>query len=141
MTTLARQEVTQPEETLVSWVEAPASEHDPKVEDYLDGDRYVIRADVPGVDPDRDIQLTLKDGVLRLCGERRAESQNRRRAEIRHGRFERSIRVPLGTRPETIEAEYSDGVLTISLPAVASSEHQLIPVTRPGSSPPVIPSS
>ena len=141
MSTLAPDEVTPSVDDITSWVDPPASEHDPKVEDYLDGDRYVVRADVPGVDPDRDIQVTPKDGVLRLRGERRAEKHHRRRAEIRYGRFERTITIPLGTRPETITAEYRDGVLTISLPAVVASEQQPIPVTRPEPAPRVPPAS
>ena len=135
MTTLARNELTPSEDDLTSWVTPPASEHDPTVEDYVEGDQYVVRADLPGIDPDRDLELTLKDGVLRLAGERRAEGHHRRRAEIRYGTFERTVTVPLGTRPEVVRAEYGDGVLTISLPAVVASEQQPIPVTRTDAAP------
>jgi HSP20 family protein len=135
MTTVAIHDTPPPENDLTSWVDAPASEHDPKVEDYLDGDRCVIRADLPGIDPDRDLQLTLEDGVLRVCGERRAEPHRRRRAEIRYGRFERTVTLPPGVRPEAITAEYVDGVLTISLPAVVTSVPQPIRVVRPECAP------
>ena len=117
---------------LMSWMGAAASQSDLKVEDYIEGDRHIIRADIPGVDPDRDIHLSVEGGMLHLRGERRAEEHDRYHTEIRYGSFERLMTLPRGTKPEDITAEYADGVLTVFAPtaAAASEQQQTIPITR-----------
>ncbi len=132
MTTLVHRDGPSLVSDLMSWMGAAASQSDLKVEDYIEGDRHIIRADIPGVDPDRDIHLSVEGGMLRLRAERRAEEHDRYHTEIRYGSFERLITLPRGTKPEDITAEYADGVLTVSAPtaAAASEQQQTIPITR-----------
>ena len=132
MTTLVHRDGPSLVSDLMSWMGAATAQSDLKVEDYFEGDRHIIRADIPGVDPDRDIQLSVEGGMLRLRGERRAEEHDRYHTEIRYGSFERLITLPRGTKPEDITAEYADGVLTVSAPtaAAASEQQQSIPITR-----------
>jgi HSP20 family protein len=113
-----------------NWFGAAAPEPQIRLEEYVEGDRYVIRADIPGVDPEKDLEVTVEGNMLRLHGERREEKHDRRRTEIRYGTFERVLTLPLGTKPDDIQADYVDGVLIVSAPATHSAEPQAIPVTH-----------
>src|SRR4051794_34356251 len=92
-----------------------------KVEEVLDDEQLVIRADLPGVDPDKDIEVTVSDGILSIRAERRVSSEKKLergyRSEVRYGSFLRHLRLPPGTRPEVVSATYRDGVLEVRLPA------------------------
>jgi HSP20 family protein len=130
MTALTHREGTSLLNELVNWMGSATTEPDIRIEEYVDGDRHVIRADMPGVDPNKDIQLTVDGAVLHLRGERRAEKHDEHRTELRYGSFERLITLPRGTRPEDVTAEYTDGVLTVSMPSSSTEEARVIPVTH-----------
>ena len=115
---------------LMSWFGTVPMQPEIKVDEYQEGERRIVRADLPGVDPDKDISVTVYDGLLRLHGVRRAEEHDRYRTEIRYGSFERVLSLPAGTKPEDVTAEYANGVLTVSLPAPAPVEPKAIPVTH-----------
>ena len=115
---------------LMSWFGNVPMQPEIKVEEYQEGERRIVRADLPGVDPDKDISVTVDDGLLRLHGERRAEEHYRYRTEIRYGSFERVLSLPAGTKPEDVTAEYADGVLTVSMPLATSTAPKQIPVTH-----------
>ncbi len=115
---------------LMSWLDGVPTQHEIRVEEFQEGERRIIRADLPGVDPDADIAVTVDDGLLRLHGQRRAEEHDKYRTEIRYGSFERVLTLPAGAKPEDITAEYADGVLTVSMPAATRAAPQKIPVTH-----------
>ena len=91
-----------------------------KVEEFMDNDALVVRADLPGVDPDHDIEITVQDGTLRIQGQRREERKTEekdvRRSEVRYGSFTRTLPLPSGTSENDIKATYKDGVLEVRLP-------------------------
>jgi HSP20 family protein len=94
---------------------------DIKVEEYVEGDQLVIRAELPGVDPDRDIDVSVDNGVLTISAERRESSREKFgdrgfHSEFRYGSFVRQVRLPAGTSPEVVSATYKDGVLEIRMP-------------------------
>lgn len=80
--------------------------------------QFVIQADLPGFKKD-DVDVTFQDGVLTLTGERKREEkkegENFHFVERRVGRFARSIRLPDGLKPDTVDASLKDGVLTITV--------------------------
>jgi len=84
-----------------------------------EGEHYVLRADVPGVE-EKDLSIEVEGGVLTVSGERRAEYAERKdgyyRIERASGRFSRSLTLPEGIDPERIEASYEGGVLEVSIP-------------------------
>lgn len=89
----------------------------PSVE-IADSDNAIhITAEMPGLD-DKDIELSLEDGVLTLKGEKRSETEDKdkRFSERFYGRFER--RIPLGAEIEedSVRADFKNGVLTVTLP-------------------------
>jgi HSP20 family protein len=88
--------------------------------DVIDGEKSInVKADLPGLDQ-KDIELTIENGVLTISGqkseEKRDETKNYLVSERRFGSFVRSIRLPIGIRHEDISAEFKDGVLSVEIP-------------------------
>ena len=81
--------------------------------------RFVLFADIPGVDP-KDIEITMDNGVLTIKGERALESEEERagyrRMERARGTFHRRFSLPETADAERITARSSHGVLTIDIP-------------------------
>jgi len=106
--------------------------HPIRIEDRLEDDRYVIRAELPGVDPDKDVEITVDQGVLSVAAERREQSSEKGRSEFRYGSFRRSVTLPPGAQEEAVRARYSDGILEVSVPVAASgSKPRTVSVSRP----------
>ncbi|MDP3967815.1 MAG: Hsp20/alpha crystallin family protein [Nocardioides sp.] len=105
-------------------------EPDVRLEEFMEDGRYVVRADLPGIDPEKDIEVSVDRGMLRLHGERRTEKHDAHRSEIRYGSIERVLRLPEGVGPDDVEATYQRGVLTITLPAAPAGEPRKIPVAQ-----------
>jgi len=85
-------------------------------------DHLVLRADLPGVDRD-DIEIEVKDGVLTVSGERKAQHEEKRegyhRVERSFGRFSRSLELPKGVEPDSVSASFDRGVLEVRMPKPA----------------------
>jgi HSP20 family protein len=83
-------------------------------------DKYVIKADLPGVEK-KDIDVKLENGVLSIRGEKNVEKETGKdtrhhRRERFHGTFARSFTLPDAVRAEAVDASYRDGVLTLHIP-------------------------
>lgn len=103
------------------------------VEEFVEDGRHVVRADIPGVDPEKDLTVTVEDGYLVIHGERREEQHDQHRSEVRHGSFSRRIALPRGCTGEDVKATYAQGVLTVSLPVDGETPEPLkIPIARSG---------
>ena len=80
---------------------------------------FVLRADLPGVSED-DVNIELEDRVLTISGERKAEHEERKegyyRVERSSGAFTRTLTLPEGVDPETINATFANGVLEVRIP-------------------------
>ncbi len=89
-----------------------------------EGNRIVIEADLPGID-EKDVQVTLNDGVLTIKGERKSEHEEKKDAyhiaERSFGRFERSLRLPQTIDENAIEATFEKGVLHVVAPKRADA--------------------
>ncbi|GAB2449668.1 hypothetical protein GCM10027062_33610 [Nocardioides hungaricus] len=114
---------------VMTWLGAE-TEPEVRVEEWIEDGRRIIRADIPGVDPQEDIELTVDGSTLHLRGQRREEEHDEYHTELRYGSFERLIALPPGTTPEDVRASYADGVLTVSLPARTRPAPTRIPVTH-----------
>jgi HSP20 family protein len=112
MSTMPRfRAVTSPFDLMgLSWLFGP----DIKIEERLDGDRYIIRAELPGLDPAKDVQIGLTAGELRLHVERKEEQIEKGHSEFRYGTFYRIIPLPSGVKADTLTARYVDGIVEIS---------------------------
>ena len=108
-----------------------------RVDEYREDDVQVIRAELPGIDPDKDVELTVTGGMLRINAERRTEEQTEEkgviRREMRYGSFTRSLPLAEGATDDDIDASYKNGVLEIRVPVaqpVARPEPKMIPVSH-----------
>jgi len=92
-----------------------------RVEEFVEGDTCVIRAELPGIDPDKDVEISVSDGIMHLQAVRRERSEDERpdgyRSEFRYGSLERRFRLPQGTTEKDIKATYHDGILEVRVPA------------------------
>ena len=91
-----------------------------RVDEYLDDDTRVVRAELPGIDPAEDVELTVTDGMLRIKAERRTESESEDkgylRHELHHGTYQRTLPLPEGVDEDAIAASYKNGILEIRIP-------------------------
>lgn len=91
----------------------------PLVDIKEEAERFVIHADLPGIDP-QDVEVMMDKGILTIKGERRSESseENERysRIERSYGTFHRRFALPDSADPEGIAASGHNGVLTITIP-------------------------
>ena len=106
-----------------------------RIEELRDGDDFVVRAELPGIDPERDVDLTIVDGVLRIAARREERKEEKDkdavRSEFRYGTFVRNIVLPRGVKEDDIKASYKDGILEIRIPGgTAKREAKKIPVAK-----------
>ncbi|MGW3046284.1 Hsp20/alpha crystallin family protein, partial [Kitasatospora sp. NPDC001159] len=99
-------------------------EHVIRVEESEEDGAFVIKAELPGIDPDKDVEITVEGGVLTVHAERREEKREKHRSEFRYGSFTRSIRLPEGCQEGDITAGYDKGVLTVKAPMPAAELKQ-----------------
>lgn len=121
MSTLVRRDYRGPFAEMMDWLEAPwtflrpVSGHPMRVEDFIRDDAYVVRAELPGIDPDKDLEVTVADGILSIKAERREERTDARHSEFHYGTFSRSVTLPAGADEEHVEAIYGHGILEVTV--------------------------
>lgn len=97
---------------------------------HRDG-QYLVRVDLPGVDP-KDVEISVHDGTLTIKGERKETQDGEQGAhwyrETRHGMFERRLTLPAGVEVDKIHASYTSGVLEVTMPLPAALVGRKIPV-------------
>ena len=87
-----------------------------RVEDEMDDGCYEVRAEIPGVDPARDIDITVHDGMLTIKAVRSQAVESHGRSEFSYGAFARSVPLPAGANVDDVHATYEKGILTVSVP-------------------------
>jgi HSP20 family molecular chaperone IbpA len=102
-----------------------------RVEDFVEDGTYVLRAEMPGIDPDKDVELTVDHEMLTIKGTREEQVHEKHLSEFHYGSFSRMVPLPHGVKPEQVTATYSDGVLEVRIPQIEEpEEHSKIPVMR-----------
>ena len=91
-----------------------------RLEDEIKDGRYVVRAEIPGVDPATDIDVTVRDGQLTIKAERSEKKDFDGRSEFSYGSFVRTLSLPAGADEDNIEAAYDKGILTVSVAVSAA---------------------
>jgi HSP20 family protein len=127
---------------MFDWIDWPAlsttaeTGHTLRVEEYVDGNTLVVRAELPGIDPEKDVHIQLHEHTLEIRAERREESKREehgvRRSEFRYGSFFRAIAMPESAKESDVDASYADGILEIRVPLEPKRENEpkAIPVAR-----------
>ncbi len=126
--------------TFRPWITAAGGHPYPPTTDVFtrNGD-IVVRVELPGIDPAKDVTVSLEDGELTVKGERKQDREISEegflRKESTFGYFERHVFVPEETKEAEIKATYSDGVLEIVVPkpkaAASKPKSRVIPVITP----------
>lgn len=126
----------------LDWFEWPRIErlfgdvsHALRVEEFTEGNEAVVRVEIPGIDPDKDVDITVSDSMLNIRAERReekkTEEKGRYHSEFRYGSFSRTVSLPPGVTEKDVKATYKDGILEVRMPIdTASAEARKIPIQR-----------
>jgi HSP20 family protein len=97
-----------------------------RIEESMEDGTLVVRAEVPGVDPDKDVDVTVEGGYLMIRAERRDERSDKSdrgfRTEFRYGSFARTLRLPEGVTADDVAASYKDGMLEVRVTMPAAPE-------------------
>ena len=108
---------------LADWLESPWTGPPPfiaaqtfRVEEMARDNRYVIRAELPGLDPETDIEVTVEGRTLTIHADRRQEDDGPYRSEFRYGSLTRLFRLPAKVDAKDVTARYEKGVLEVSVP-------------------------
>lgn len=105
--------------------------HTMRVEEFIRNDEFVVRAELPGIDPDEDVEISITNGMLTIEGRREERHEEKHRSEFFYGRFLRTLTLPSGVDTSQISAQYKDGILEVTVPMTHGQEQaQRIPVTR-----------
>lgn len=108
-----------------------------RIEETREDGNLLIRAELPGVDPDKDVDISVTEGVLHISAKREEhkEKKDKRlyRSEFRYGEFSRDLTLPSGVDPTSIDAQYHDGILEVRVPWPKEPEltSTKVPVKRP----------
>jgi HSP20 family protein len=106
------------------------------------GQDLVIKLEIPAVDIEKDVDISVDEGMLRISGKRSEERTEDKEGhyvrEMRYGSFERSLPLPEGVGADAVKAEYRDGILEVTVTdgakQLARPEAQHIRISRgPGS--------
>ncbi len=101
----------------------------PAVDVYEKNDRYIVKADLPGI-KEEDIDISISGDNLAIKGEKKAETEvkeeNYYRSERTYGSFYRSIQLPSDVDAEKIKANFENGVLEVTLPKSAETKPRKI---------------
>jgi HSP20 family molecular chaperone IbpA len=114
---------------MTDWLEQDLMPRGIRLEDRITDSEYTVRAELPGLDPDKDIQLSVAHGVLTIRAERKEETQSMYRTEFRYGVFERSVRLPANADESKIKANYRNGILEITIPLTPVEVARRIPIS------------
>jgi HSP20 family protein len=101
------------------------------VDIYEKGDKFFVKAAVPGVKPE-DLDIQIDNNVLTIRGELRQQNQEQDAKvyvrEYTYGAFSRSIRLPENVNIGQVEAEFNDGFVTIWLPKIEEPKAKALKV-------------
>ncbi|MFC6238084.1 Hsp20/alpha crystallin family protein [Longivirga aurantiaca] len=108
-----------------------------RIEEFMDGDTLVVRAELPGIDPAKDVEITVADGFMTIAAERTQEKTEGEegkpgyRSEFSYGSYRRVVRMPAGVREDDVTATYHDGILEVRVPVASEPPTPgKVPVTR-----------
>ncbi len=101
-----------------------------RMEDHVSDTEYTVRAELPGLDPEKDVQITVTHGVLTIHAERKEEKQARHRTEFRYGMMQRSVRLPANADEDKVTASYGKGILEVTVPLKAAPAPKQIEIAK-----------
>jgi HSP20 family protein len=107
-----------------------------RVEEFVDDGTLVVRAELPDIDPDKDVELSVSGGMLHIRAQRAEKTEKKDkdvyRSEFRYGSFVRNVPLPEGVKEDDITASYKDGILEVraAMPAEEKPPVTKVPIAR-----------
>lgn len=105
-----------------------SSRHPIHIEDFVEEGAYVVRAELPGLDATKDIDVSAANGVLTITAKREETTREQHRTEFHYGSFTRAVTLPTGADAEHISAKYEKGILEVRVPLAAAPEERKIAI-------------
>ncbi|HWD01152.1 MAG TPA: Hsp20/alpha crystallin family protein [Amycolatopsis sp.] len=99
-----------------------------RIEESTEDDRYVVRAELPGFDPEKHISVTAHGDLLTITADREAKENVDGRSEFYYGKFSRTVALPAGAETANVSAKYTDGILEITVPLAAQPYEKQIKI-------------
>ena len=107
-----------------------------RIEEVHEDGELVIRAELPGIDPDKDVEITVSEGVMHISAKREERTEMKEkgvhRSEFRYGMFARDFVLPPGVDHRAVKATYKDGILEVRMPWVDDTKPSTtkVPISR-----------
>ncbi len=107
-----------------------------RVEHFRDGSDLVIRAEMPGIENEDDIDVSIVGDKMTVSAKREQRTETKEngsfRSEFHYGSFSRTVTVPPGTSPDDVKASYVDGIVEVRVPVGdgPTDERRKVKVTR-----------
>ena len=103
----------------------------PTVDIEENDDEFVFHAELPGLDK-KDVKISLKDNILTLSGEKAQKNKEKKlnfhRIESSYGKFQRCFKLPQNVRQADIKADFSNGILNITVPKAEEAKPKEIEI-------------
>jgi HSP20 family protein len=96
-----------------------------RIEDFVEDGHYLVRAELAGIDPAKDVEVTVGSGYLTIRAERHDKTEGKHRTEFRYGSFSRSLPLPGDANPDDITASFDHGILTVSVGLKAAKKDEV----------------
>jgi HSP20 family protein len=106
---------------LLDWLEPPYAVLRPlagqtmRTEEGVENGRYVVRAEMPGIDPEKQAEVRVANGILTIHADRSEEMESPHRSEFRYGSFRRHVPLPANSDENDVEAAYDKGIIEVSI--------------------------
>ncbi|TDW77076.1 Hsp20/alpha crystallin family protein [Kribbella pratensis] len=128
MTTLQRRDGRRQLADLFEWAEGlpnlftmPVTMRGVRIEEFTEEDKYVVRAELPGLDPAKDIKVEVANGMLTISATRQQEEHDGARSEFHYGALTRRVLLPDGADEQAVVAKYTAGILEVTVPLSAKA--------------------
>jgi HSP20 family protein len=91
-----------------------------------------LKLEIPGLEA-KDLDIEVTEQSVSISGERKSETKTEEqgmvRSEFRYGKFQRIIPLPARIKNDVVNAEYKDGILTLTLPKAEEEKHKTVKVS------------
>jgi HSP20 family protein len=96
-----------------------------RADEFTEDGTLVVKVEIGGIDPGKDVEVSLDGDVLHIEAHRREEKETKERdytrRELQYGSFRRDLVVPVGTTQKDVKADYKDGILEVRVPMVVET--------------------
>jgi HSP20 family protein len=126
---------------ITSWDKTSSNVLHPSVELLDNKDSLTLRVLVPGIEK-KDLDISVTSEAVKISGEYRHQEEQKDSgyylSEFNYGKFERTINLPVAVRNEEVIADYTDGILTLTLPKIEEAKNKVFKVSLGGDNQPTL---